>query len=135
MFFFINGLQTWAKTKIHEKKVQDLATAIASTERLLDYGNEVSYQRKTTQALNTGAKHINRYVTEMEAPTGQTEVTIDQAGGQIDLLKTTKRGHLEDLTLKGTTRSYLYNAYCVKAPTKCPTVLIGPLSLHSKCPS
>ena len=57
----------------------------------------------------------------MEAPTGQTEVTTDQADGQINLLRTTKRGHLEDLTLKGTTRQHLYNAYSVKAPTPyCP---------------
>ena len=56
VFFFINGLQQWAKTKIHEKKIEDLATAIASAERLLDYGNEASYQRKTTQAPNSGGK-------------------------------------------------------------------------------
>ena len=59
VFFFINGLQPWAKTKVHEKKVQDLATAIASAERLLDYGNEAGYQRRTTQAPNTGGKTYN----------------------------------------------------------------------------
>ena len=32
VFLFVNGLQPWAKTKIHENKVQDLATAIASVE-------------------------------------------------------------------------------------------------------
>ena len=77
VFFFINGLQPWAKTKIHEKKVQDLATAIASAERLLDYGNEASYQRKTTHALNTGGKHKSCQVIEMEAPTDRTKVTTD----------------------------------------------------------
>ena len=56
VFFFINGLQLWAKTKIHKKKVQDLATAIASAERLLDYGNEAGYQRRTTLAPNTRGK-------------------------------------------------------------------------------
>ncbi|XP_022927092.1 uncharacterized protein LOC111434028 [Cucurbita moschata] len=54
--FFINGLQPWAKTKLHEKKVQDLATTIASAERLQDYGSGASYQRKTIQAPNTGGK-------------------------------------------------------------------------------
>ena len=44
------------KKKIHEKKVQDLATAISNAERLLDYGNEAGYQRRTTQAPNTGDK-------------------------------------------------------------------------------
>ena len=44
VFLFINGLKPWAKTKIHEKKVQGLATAIASAERLLDFGNEASFQ-------------------------------------------------------------------------------------------
>ena len=43
VFFVINGLQSWAKTKIHEKKVQDIANAIASAERLLDFGNEASF--------------------------------------------------------------------------------------------
>ena len=56
VFLFINELQPWAKTKIYEKKVQDLATAIASAERLLDFENEVSFQRKTTQTPNTGGK-------------------------------------------------------------------------------
>ena len=56
VFLIINGLQPWAKTKIHEKKVQDLATAIASAERLVDFGNEASFQRRTTQAPNTGGK-------------------------------------------------------------------------------
>ena len=40
--------------------------------------------------------------------------------GQIDLLRITKRGHLEDPTLKRTTRLRLYNACCVKALTNCP---------------
>ena len=56
VFFFKNGLQPWAKTKIHKKKVKDLATAIASAERLLDFGNKASYQRRTTQASNTEGK-------------------------------------------------------------------------------
>ena len=56
VFLFINRLKPWAKTKIHEKKVQDLATAIANSERLLDFGNEASFQRRTTQAPNTGGK-------------------------------------------------------------------------------
>ena len=58
VFFFINGLQSWAKTKIHEKKVQDLATAIASAERLLDFGNKASFQRRTTQAPKHWGQNI-----------------------------------------------------------------------------
>ena len=50
------GYNRGPKQKIHEKKVQDLATAIASAERLQDFGNEASFQRKTTQAPNTGGK-------------------------------------------------------------------------------
>ena len=56
IFVFINGLQSWTKTKIYEKKVQDLATAIASAERLLDFGSEASFPRKTTQTPNTRGK-------------------------------------------------------------------------------
>ena len=83
VFFFINGLQSWAKTKIHEKKVQDLATAIVSTERLLDFGNEASFQRRTTQAPNTGGKTyrppshrnegLNRLNISNERPSGRTD--------------------------------------------------------------
>ena len=122
VFFFINGLQPLAKTKLHENKVQTLAAAMACAERLLDYGNKVGSQRRTTPAPNIGCK------------TNRTEVTTYQADGRIDLLRTTKQGHLENLTIKGTTRRHLYNACCVKVPTKYPTVLIGPLSLRSKCP-
>ena len=43
VFLFINELQPWAKTKIYEKNVQDLATTIASTERLLNFGSEASF--------------------------------------------------------------------------------------------
>ena len=56
IFLFINGLQPWGKTKIYEKKIQDLATAIASTERLLDFGSKASFQRKITQNSNTRGK-------------------------------------------------------------------------------
>ncbi|XP_022972954.1 uncharacterized protein LOC111471473 [Cucurbita maxima] len=56
MFFFINGLQPWAKTKLHENKVQTLAAAMACAERLLDYGNEAGSQRRITPAPNTGGK-------------------------------------------------------------------------------
>ncbi|XP_022975706.1 uncharacterized protein LOC111475733, partial [Cucurbita maxima] len=56
VFFFINGLQPWAKTKLHENKVQTLAAAMACVERLLDYGNEAGSQRRITPAPNTGGK-------------------------------------------------------------------------------
>ena len=48
VFLFINGLKSWAKTKIYKKKVQDLATSIASAERLLDFGSGASFQENTT---------------------------------------------------------------------------------------
>ena len=50
------GYNRGPKQKIHEKNVQYLATAIVSAERLLDYGNEAGYQRRTTKAPNTGGK-------------------------------------------------------------------------------
>ena len=37
LFFFMDGLQAWAKTEVRRRGVQDLATAIAIAESLIDY--------------------------------------------------------------------------------------------------
>ena len=44
-------------------------------------------KEKQHRPQTLGAKHIIRQVIEMEAPIGQTKVTTDQTGGQIDLLE------------------------------------------------
>ena len=79
-----------------------------------------------------GENHISRKVTKMKASVGKTEVTTDQIEGQIDLLRITKRGHLENPTLKRTTRLPLYSACCVKTPQ---TVLLSSPSLSQCTPS
>ncbi|GKD27811.1 hypothetical protein Tco_1234025 [Tanacetum coccineum] len=37
LFYFLDGLQGWAKTKLERREVQDLATAIAHAEALIDF--------------------------------------------------------------------------------------------------
>ena len=77
VFFFINGLQLWAKTKLHENKVQTLATAMVCAERLLDCGNEVGSQRRMTPAPNTGGKTYKPPGHRNGSPNRRTEVTTD----------------------------------------------------------
>ena len=116
---------------IYEKNVRDLATAIVSAERLLDFGNEASFQRKTTRAPNTGGKTYKPPGHWNEGPNRMNE-SNDTPSEWTD--RPPQNNCLEDLTLKRTIRRHLYDACCVKAPTNCPTVLIGLLSVHSNCP-
>ena len=46
MFYFLEGLKSWARTELQRQKVQDVATAIAAVERLNDY-NDDPLMRKT----------------------------------------------------------------------------------------
>jgi len=56
VFCFVEGLKPWARTKLYEQKVQDLASALATAERLLDYSGDQTPQKKTTAPPNTGYK-------------------------------------------------------------------------------
>ena len=40
LFYFMDGLQGWAKTELRRRGVQDLASAIAIAESLIDYSNQ-----------------------------------------------------------------------------------------------
>ncbi|KAA0053384.1 uncharacterized protein E6C27_scaffold428G00460 [Cucumis melo var. makuwa] len=40
VFCFVEGLKSWAKTKLYEQRVQDLTSAYAAAERLFDLSNE-----------------------------------------------------------------------------------------------
>lgn len=40
LFYFMDGLQPWAEQELHRRGVQDLATALAEAERLVDYSHK-----------------------------------------------------------------------------------------------
>ena len=138
VFFFINGLQpwakTWVKTKIHEKKVQDLATAIASVERLLDFGNEASFQRRTTQAPNTGRKTYRTPGHRNEGPNRLNGSNVRSSGWTDRSPQNNQGGTSRGPYPQKNYPTAPYNACCIKAPTDFSIVLIGPLSVHYKCP-
>ncbi|OMO75693.1 reverse transcriptase [Corchorus capsularis] len=58
MFYFLEGLKPWARTELVRQKVQDLAMAMATAERLNDY-NENSTKRKSTPSSNGGCSSLN----------------------------------------------------------------------------
>ncbi|KAA0034979.1 reverse transcriptase [Cucumis melo var. makuwa] len=53
VFCFVEGLKLWARTKLYEQKVQDLASALAAAERLFDYGGD---QSASVEVENRGHK-------------------------------------------------------------------------------
>lgn len=60
-FYFLDGLQAWAKTELERRGVQDLATAIAIAESLIEHNNRREpfkpKDRKTTQEKGGGEKN------------------------------------------------------------------------------
>ncbi|TYK14925.1 reverse transcriptase [Cucumis melo var. makuwa] len=40
VFCFVEGLKSWAKTKLYEQRVQDLTSAYAAAKRLFDLTND-----------------------------------------------------------------------------------------------
>ncbi|KAA0054369.1 uncharacterized protein E6C27_scaffold24G001000 [Cucumis melo var. makuwa] len=51
VFCFIEGLKPWAKTKLYEQRVQDLASADAATERLFDLISDSQDVRRHQSSL------------------------------------------------------------------------------------
>ena len=46
IFSFVEGLKPWAKTKLYEQRVQDLASAYAIAERLFDLSDDTQATRR-----------------------------------------------------------------------------------------
>ena len=46
IFSFVEGLKPWAKTKLYEQRVQDLASAYAIAERLFDLSDDTQETRR-----------------------------------------------------------------------------------------
>ena len=59
LFFFMDGLQPWAKTELRRRGVQDLASAIAVAESLIDYSNtkesNKAKEKKSSSSKSGGA--------------------------------------------------------------------------------
>ena len=51
IFSFVEGLKLWARTKLHEQRVQDLASAYATTERLFDLSSDAQETETTDRIL------------------------------------------------------------------------------------
>lgn len=53
LFYFMDGLQNWAKTELKRRGVQDLSTAIATAESLVDYSNPKESIKPRDRRSNT----------------------------------------------------------------------------------
>ena len=70
VFYFVEGLKPWAKTKLYEQKVQDPTFALAAVERLFDYDGDQGSQKKNVTTLNP--KNM------ISKPNPPTNFTIDK---------------------------------------------------------
>ncbi|GKD26085.1 putative retrotransposon gag domain, aspartic peptidase domain protein, partial [Tanacetum coccineum] len=52
LFYFLNGLQGWAKTELERRGVQDLSTAIAHAEALIDFSTRRESSKPKDQKVN-----------------------------------------------------------------------------------
>ena len=52
LFYFLDGLQGWAKTELERRGVQDLATAIAHAEALIDFGTRRESSKPKDRKVN-----------------------------------------------------------------------------------
>lgn len=52
VFYFVEELKSWTITKLYEQKVQDLASVLAATQRLLDYSGDQQSQKNNMITLN-----------------------------------------------------------------------------------
>ena len=52
VFYFVEELKSWTLTKLYAQKVQDLASVLAATQRLLDYSGDQQSQKNNMITLN-----------------------------------------------------------------------------------
>ena len=50
LFYFLDGLQPWAEAELQRRGVQDLASAQAAAETLVEYGHKTESSTKTKPA-------------------------------------------------------------------------------------
>ncbi|GJS48156.1 putative retrotransposon gag domain, aspartic peptidase domain protein [Tanacetum coccineum] len=72
LFYFLDGLQGWAKTELERRRVQDLSTAIAHAEALIDFStrrdSSKSKDRKVNQKKGGGEKNAQPKVDVARKP-------------------------------------------------------------------
>ncbi|GKA97882.1 putative retrotransposon gag domain, aspartic peptidase domain protein [Tanacetum coccineum] len=76
LFYFLEGLQGWAKTELERRGVKDLSTAIAHAEALIDFSTRKESSkpkdRKTNQEKGGGEKNVQPKVdVARKPPTGK----------------------------------------------------------------
>ncbi|GKB66436.1 putative retrotransposon gag domain, aspartic peptidase domain protein [Tanacetum coccineum] len=54
LFYFLDGLQGWAKTELEQRGVQDLFTAIAHVEALIDFSTRRDESKPKDKKVNQG---------------------------------------------------------------------------------
>lgn len=56
VFCLVKGLTPWAKTKLYEQKIQDIAFVLTTIERLLNYSGDQALQKKNVTSPSFGYK-------------------------------------------------------------------------------
>ena len=59
LFYFMDGLQPWVKTELRRRGVQDLASAIAAVESLIDYSSKDSNKPKAKKSGPTKGRGVH----------------------------------------------------------------------------
>ena len=54
VFQFIEGLKSWARSKLYEQNIGDLSMAYTTVERVFDLSNEQSQDAKRSQTFFSG---------------------------------------------------------------------------------
>ena len=60
LFYFLEGLQPWARTELQRQRVRDVASALAAAERLTDLGFELNNLREETKDARNGGGALTR---------------------------------------------------------------------------
>ena len=53
LYYFLKELKPWARTKLQRQRVQDLATAQITVERLIDYATKFTQPKKAQPSAST----------------------------------------------------------------------------------
>ena len=86
LFYFMDGLQAWAKTELRRRGVQDLASAIAAAESLIDYSSKDSNKSKEKKSGPTkgGGAHTQAPRKESSGSQGSSKPKDDKSKSKRD---------------------------------------------------
>lgn len=120
VFYFVEGLKSWARTKLYEQRIQDFTSAYAVTEQLFDLSSESQDARRHQASSSRGNKN-NRPSSPKFA--GGTSVKVETVSPSKQIHETTGRPNNHNTT--GRPISY-FICKGPHAPTRPPSTFFKP---------